>query len=401
MRICTIVDELQDNDILNVNNIDSLLGGLSQNSFFEKFWEESPFYLKRDTPNFYQSVLDMEQMGDILSAKRLLSNDLRIYKNGKKIPFNMFSKANLEADKSAVLNEFRAGATLVFENIARHHLPLAMLLVKLENEYHVNMRANAYLTPQGSRGFNDHYDTQDVFILQIVGGKTWRISNNPIKLPTDSTFASARQDMVDQAKLLEVRTLQPGDLLYLPRGFVHSASACNTCSLHITISMRGKTGVDLIHKSLKKVLENNIEMRRYINFKKAFSGEKFKKEVLKAMDELDFDAIAVELHQDYLTNTFPVAFGLLEQVFDGVTLGLNYILNINKYMVWQYFRVDKEAILIFDGKTMKFPEIAIPALEYISQQDVFRPQDLPNLDDSSKLNLCQSLFNRGFIISSS
>ena len=31
------------------------------------------------------------------------------------------------------------------------------------------LQVNAYLTPPDSRGFNKHFDTHDVFVLQILG----------------------------------------------------------------------------------------------------------------------------------------------------------------------------------------------------------------------------------------
>jgi Uncharacterized conserved protein len=47
-------------------------------------------------------------------------------------------------------------------------------------------------------------------------------------------------------------TLEPGDLLYLPRGYIHQASTvANEHSLHVTISVYQKTAwIDLLEKVL-------------------------------------------------------------------------------------------------------------------------------------------------------
>lgn len=58
--------------------------------------------------------------------------------------------------------------------------------------------------------------------------------------------------------ILEV-TLEPGDLLYLPRGFIHQASTVpNQHSLHVTISVYQKTAwIDLLEKVSTK--DNRIK----------------------------------------------------------------------------------------------------------------------------------------------
>jgi bifunctional lysine-specific demethylase and histidyl-hydroxylase NO66 len=90
----------------------------------------------------------------------------------------------------------------------------------------VRVNVNAYLTPPCSSGFNAHYDTHDVFVLQTAGVKKWRIYHSPIPLPLPSQShirgtAASVSGLGDPA--LEVE-LQTGDMLYVPRGFLHHAS---------------------------------------------------------------------------------------------------------------------------------------------------------------------------------
>ena len=37
------------------------------------------------------------------------------------------------------------------------------------------MQINAYITPPENQGFAAHYDTHDVFVLQVAGSKRWTI----------------------------------------------------------------------------------------------------------------------------------------------------------------------------------------------------------------------------------
>ena len=80
-------------------------------------------------------------------------------------------------------------------------------------------------------GFDPHYDVHDVFVLQTAGrntGPSMRRST-PIRSPrspgpTTVTRSRSRQRRADHRH----RAL-PGDALYLPRGWVHSARALADC----------------------------------------------------------------------------------------------------------------------------------------------------------------------------
>ncbi|KAH8065383.1 histone demethylase [Aureococcus anophagefferens] len=111
----------------------------------------------------------------------------------------------------------------------------------LEDEFGSTVGANSYLTPGGAaQGFAAHWDDVDVFVLQTEGSKTWQIfapDADDLKLPRVSS-----QDFDDEAldalygTLRAEVTLDPGDVLYLPRGFVHRAATGAAPSLHVTLA---------------------------------------------------------------------------------------------------------------------------------------------------------------------
>ena len=87
---------------------------------------------------------------------------------------------------------------------------------------------NAYVTPPSSQGFAPHYDTHDVFVLQISGEKHWLIHApvHPDPLSTQPwTEHRAAVARAATASPSSTRCCAPGDALYLPRGWIHSATA--------------------------------------------------------------------------------------------------------------------------------------------------------------------------------
>ena len=117
---------------------------------------------------------------------------------------------------------------MVLPALQRTWAPLRQLCAALEDEFSHPVHANAYLTPGDSPGFTPHYDTHEVFVLQIAGTKRWRVFQPPQPLPHRSQpFTPIGYAL--PAPLLELE-LKPGDLLYLPRGYVHAANTSRTAT---------------------------------------------------------------------------------------------------------------------------------------------------------------------------
>lgn len=99
------------------------------------------------------------------------------------------------------------------------------------------------------QGFAPHFDDVDVFVVQAEGRKRWRVYA-PLPhaaLPRVSSHDFPNTPEAIGEPLLDV-TLQPGDLLYLPRGTIHQAEALpGQHSLHLTLSAnQRKTWLDFL-----------------------------------------------------------------------------------------------------------------------------------------------------------
>lgn len=104
--------------------------------------------------------------------------------------------------------------------------------------------ANTYLTPPGTQTVPAHADDRDVLIIQIVGQKEWTIYQRiPIPYPYPHEQVGKHPslpvpDAVTDGPILLQRVLQPGDVLYIPRGYVHVAvTSAQQPSLHATVAL--------------------------------------------------------------------------------------------------------------------------------------------------------------------
>ena len=158
-----------------------------------------------------------------------------------------------------VLDEFAAGATLVLQGLHRTWAPLAEFTRALVADLGHPVQVNAYVTPASARGFDPHYDVHDVFVIQVAGEKNWRIHppvhQSPLRdQPWDARRAEVEQQAGTKPEIEQ--TFRPGDVLYLPRGWIHSATALGGTSIHLTIGVAALTRHDVLREVLARAADD-------------------------------------------------------------------------------------------------------------------------------------------------
>jgi ribosomal protein L16 Arg81 hydroxylase len=133
-------------------------------------------------------------------------------------------------------------------------VPVAGSLLRLSGPH------QAVSDAKGAQGFDAHFDTHEVFVLQIEGTKHWRIYGLAREAPLVEEQAEfAREQLGPPTR--EV-LLQAGDLLYLPRGYVHEAFTSETLSLHLTVGVKVFRWVDLLHQAVDELSTREVRFRR-------------------------------------------------------------------------------------------------------------------------------------------
>jgi len=163
-------------------------------------------------------------------------------------------------DTDKVRELFSGGATIVLTSMHRYWPPLSRFCAELASVLSHRVQVNTYLTPAGSAGLEPHYDTHDVFVLQVHGTKRWRVSEGILESPLRHQY---RKEDIDESALTRVLEceLAPGDNLYIPRGFVHSAETGSEGSLHLTVGILSYTWYDLF-KKISETAAEEPEFRR-------------------------------------------------------------------------------------------------------------------------------------------
>jgi len=145
----------------------------------------------------------------------------------------------------AVLNaRLREGATLILDAANELSPPLQRLCASLAAEFACACQANLYACWGATQGFDVHWDDHDVFVVQVEGRKRWTLYGSTRAAPTRRDH---HDEHVRPETPLEETLLEPGDVLYLPRGYWHAAVGLGGPTMHLTVGLTRKTGSDFLH----------------------------------------------------------------------------------------------------------------------------------------------------------
>ena len=240
------------------------LTGMPAAEFARDHWGERPL-LTRQQPGF-DDLFTPDAVDELIAERGIRTPFARMANEGAVLAPSLFTasggfgaEVGDQLDSAKVLEQFAGGATLVLQGLHRTWEPIATFTRQLVGDIGHPAQVNAYITPASSRGFDPHYDTHDVFVIQIAGAKRWTIHEPVHRHPlSDQPWTDHRDAVAERARTPPVidAVFEPGDVLYLPRGWIHSAVAQGGTSIHLTIGVRAATRYDLLEKLLAGVSDD-------------------------------------------------------------------------------------------------------------------------------------------------
>jgi lysine-specific demethylase/histidyl-hydroxylase NO66 len=241
------------------------LVALDPDTFAREYWGRRALLSPAgDLPQDFSDLLSSDAVDELVSERGLRTPFLRVAKNGTTLAERSFTApggvgagiADQVSDDKLV-SLFADGSTMVLQALHRVWPPILELCQQLAGELGHPVQANAYVTPPQNQGFSNHYDVHDVFVLQIEGEKRWQIHAPVLEAPLrDQPWSDRKAAVAARAAeepLLEA-VLKPGDCLYLPRGFLHAATALGGVSTHLTIGVHSWTRYALAEQLLQQAL---------------------------------------------------------------------------------------------------------------------------------------------------
>jgi hypothetical protein len=367
-------------------------------------------------PDGFTDLLSPAAVDELLSRRGLRTPFLRVAKAGRVLPAAEFTgsggagaEIGDQVVDDRVMALYAGGATLVLQGLHRIHPPLIDFARRLGTELRRPLQVNAYLTPPASQGFSTHYDTHDVFVLQVDGTKRWRIHEPVLPDPLEQQAWGGRADEVaataDGEPALDVE-LAPGDALYLPRGWLHSAQAQGVRSLHLTFGVRALTRYALVEELLK-LAAGDARLRATLPFGLDVTDpETIEPELTETVEALRSwlagttpAEVAGRLAARDWPATRPEPIAPLAQLDFAAALSPGDAIAARAGLRHHISTDGPDHVTLhLTGRTLRFPAYCTPALQAVLAGDPVRVGDLPLDDDEDRLVLARRLLREGVAV---
>ncbi|XP_068633861.1 bifunctional lysine-specific demethylase and histidyl-hydroxylase NO66 [Battus philenor] len=417
------------------------------NEFFKNIWEKKPLHIARNKPKYYYDLITTPLIDNMLRNENVQFTknvDVTSYVDGKRETHNPVGRALPHLVWDFYLN----GCSVRLLNPQTYMPKLHLLNATLQEYFNSFVGANAYLTPPDSQGFAPHYDDIEAFILQTEGKKHWRIykpqtENDLLPRVSSKNFS---EDEIGEP-ILEV-TLEAGDMLYFPRGYIHQGVTIEgEHSLHVTISMYQKhSWGDLFERmvpaALQIAISENVDFRKglpfdiYDNFglvhsdmntpRKIEIEEMIKNLFYQIKNHLPMDEAVDQMCKKYQHDALPPVLSDIEKactvygdtdvmvengkVTNRVEIGLDTKIRLLRKNILRMVSEDgirlyyyTENSLEYHGNDLSYLEIEedlAPAIETLitTYPNYVAVENLEAPDDSDKIQIADALWGRGLIM---
>lgn len=388
------------------------LTGMSTEQFAQEHWGERPLVTR--SAGAFTDLFSAEAVDELIAHRALRTPFARMAVEGEVLSPSLFTSSggtgaevNDQLDSAKILAQLAAGATLVLQGLHRTWEPIADFTRDLVRDLGHPAQVNAYITPASSRGFDPHFDTHDVFVLQIAGTKRWTIHEPVHPHPlVDQPWTDHRDAIAAAAERpahLD-QVFEPGDVLYLPRGWLHSAVAQGGTSIHLTIGLRATTRHDLLTTLLARA-GDDPELRRSLALGVDFTDPTSLLEDLAAtvtaahalLERAQPEQLAHQMHRAHAAATRP------EPVRPLATIDAIAQLTGDQSLTWragldERIEEDAQSIRIrLRATTLTVPAEAAPAVRALRAAPC-RAGELPGLDADSSLVIARRLLRDGVVV---
>ncbi|MGW4735150.1 JmjC domain-containing protein [Streptomyces shenzhenensis] len=197
-------------------------------------------------------LMTWDDLNQILAGHRLQPPRMRLSRDGETLLVGGYT-APVATRRHTVWHRLhpaelharlQEGASLALDSVDELHPPIARLAEAIERELRTRVQANLYASWTSTGGFGVHWDDHDTVIVQLDGAKRWRIYGTTRSFPLYRDIEDPGEPPTEPVADL---VLNPGDVLYVPRGVWHSVSADQGVrSLHVTCGLQTHTPTDLM-----------------------------------------------------------------------------------------------------------------------------------------------------------
>ncbi|MEJ7687323.1 MAG: cupin domain-containing protein, partial [Variovorax sp.] len=215
-----------------------LLGGLSAQQFMRRHWQKKPLLVRQAVPAIVPPIARAALFA-MAEREEVESRLIRRSKTGWVLRHGPLPRRAVPSLK-------QPGWTMLVQGVDLHDQRVHELLQQFRfvPDARLDDLMISYASDEG--GVGPHFDSYDVFLLQVHGRRRWSIGKpRDLRLESGVPLKILARFEPEQSFVLE-----PGDMLYLPPRYAHEGVAvggdCMTYSIGLRAPAAAPLGADLL-----------------------------------------------------------------------------------------------------------------------------------------------------------
>jgi hypothetical protein len=384
-----------------------LLDPIAPGRFFADYYERQPLLVAGTDRRRFERLVSLGAIDRFLASTQPAYPEVFLVDAARQLSAEDYTLT--DADGSARLDLprayelFRTGATISLRRLNEKSAELAGLCRAMEKVFSGHFQTNIYLSPPQAQGFGAHFDSHDVFVLQVAGSKVWTLYDTPIELPLHGQGYD-KDKHVPGAPSREI-VLTAGDLFYCPRGLMHSARASQQTSLHITLGLIGKTWADLLLEAVSAACLASPAFRANLpvgfadpNFDASAASATFRALIDSFARQAELRPILERFAEDFVSSRRADFAGTLLESEAGAGITPASLIEARPHLIYRLRHDGSELTLLFASTRLSFPIAAAEAITTALAGKPFAVGDLPGrLDEAGKIVLVTRLLKEGLL----
>ncbi|WP_419162956.1 cupin domain-containing protein [Candidatus Palauibacter sp.] len=332
-------------------------------SFLHSVLGKQVLHCKDIREDRFHGLVSSEVLDTVLGTYGLGPPHIRVVRCDSAVNRSAYEHGGL-IDAMKVARLFAEGGTVIFESLHHRHEPLRRLCASFAAQAGARTQTNIYLTPPDSQGFQPHWDTHDVFVLQVEGSKRWQIYDGAEDFPLAGQRSCSEEH--EPGVVAGEFTVSAGDVVYIPRGVMHAAESGPETSLHITLGLIAYTWAEFLLECVGELALRSRAWRENLPFGFG-TGAETKREVRNELrcrlrdlpDSLDIKSTLVAKLDDIGRAFRPSCSNYLSQAIGAVAaLSPDTRIQLRPHLGTRTQVRDGRVVVTAAGRELDFPQVA-------------------------------------------
>ena len=237
---------------LPLNEPWALFGGISPEQFMTRYWHKKPLLVRAAIPAFSLANQIGKALASPISALELMNLARQDTIESRLIKANPWRFDSGPFAKKSIPSLSKADWTLLLQGMEAHHRSAANILSWFRFIPDARLDDLMISIAGLGGGVGPHFDSYDVFLIQMSGRRQWRISEQKdLSLSPNLPLKILHNFQAEQEWILE-----PGDMLYLPPHIAHDGVALDAGCQTWSVGFRSPSFKELLQEGLWRLAES-------------------------------------------------------------------------------------------------------------------------------------------------